>query len=84
MSCPSKRISPETILPGGLGIRRMIERFVTDLPEPDSPTMPSVSPRSQVEADAVNRLDDAVLGLEVRPQVSDRKNGAVSTHKHEC
>src|SRR5215510_12723967 len=26
---------------------RMIERFVTDLPDPDSPTMPSVSPRSR-------------------------------------
>ena len=23
----------------------MIDRFVTDLPDPDSPTMPSVSPR---------------------------------------
>ena len=31
--------------PGGVGMSRMIERFVTDLPEPDSPTMPSVSPR---------------------------------------
>src|SRR2546421_482313 len=26
-------------------MRRMIERFVTDFPEPDSPTMPKVSPR---------------------------------------
>ena len=31
--------------PGGVGISRMIDRFVTDLPDPDSPTMPSVSPR---------------------------------------
>src|SRR5437763_7788166 len=45
MSWPWKRTSPETILPGGLGMRRMIERFVTDFPEPDSPTMPKVSPR---------------------------------------
>ena len=33
--------------PGGLGISRMIDRFVTDLPDPDSPTMPSVSPRAR-------------------------------------
>src|SRR2546423_768388 len=26
-------------------MRRMIERLVTDFPEPDSPTMPKVSPR---------------------------------------
>src|SRR5262244_387182 len=30
--------------PGGVGIRRMIDRAVTLLPEPDSPTMPRVSP----------------------------------------
>src|SRR5581483_4394524 len=29
---------------GGLGIRPMIDSAETDLPEPDSPTMPSVSP----------------------------------------
>ncbi len=43
-SSPMKRISPPAILPGGLGIMLMIERLVTDLPEPDSPTMPRVSP----------------------------------------
>src|ERR687888_2141995 len=30
--------------PGGWGMSRMIESAVTDLPEPDSPTIPSVSP----------------------------------------
>ena len=30
------------------GVRPMIERLATDLPEPDSPTMPSVLPRSTV------------------------------------
>ena len=39
-SWPSNRISPETMRPGGDGISRMIDRLVTDLPEPDSPTMP--------------------------------------------
>src|SRR5688572_33293668 len=33
--------------PGGVGINLMIERFVTDFPDPDSPTMPSVSPRER-------------------------------------
>ena len=37
-------IWPPTILPGGVGIRRMIDSAVTLLPQPDSPTMPSVSP----------------------------------------
>src|ERR1700730_8019347 len=41
---PSRRISPPAILPGGLGTSRMMESEVTDLPQPDSPTMPSVSP----------------------------------------
>src|SRR5215470_4971205 len=45
MSWPSKMISPETIFPGGSGTRRMIDKFVTDFPEPDSPTIPNVSPR---------------------------------------
>ena len=40
-----QRLSPETMRPGGVGTSRMIDRLVTDLPEPDSPTMPSVSPR---------------------------------------
>ncbi len=43
-SSPSKMIWPPAILPGGVGIRRMIESAVTLLPQPDSPTMPSVSP----------------------------------------
>ncbi len=39
-----KIISPSTTRPGGLGTRRSSESEVTDLPEPDSPTIPSVSP----------------------------------------
>ncbi|KAG1166183.1 hypothetical protein G6F35_018342 [Rhizopus arrhizus] len=33
--------------PAGLGNRPMMDRLVTDLPEPDSPTMASVSPRAR-------------------------------------
>jgi len=36
-------------LPGGEGTRRIIERLATDFPEPDSPTMPSVSPRFKLK-----------------------------------
>src|SRR5918996_2347497 len=42
-SSPSKRISPATISPGGEGTRRRIEREVTLLPQPVSPTIPKVS-----------------------------------------
>ena len=44
MLTPSKMISPLTIRPGGFGISRVSERAVTLLPQPDSPTRPSVSP----------------------------------------
>ena len=43
-SRPSNRISPSTILPG-MPTSRMIENEVTLLPQPDSPTRPSTSPR---------------------------------------
>ena len=42
---------------------------VTDLPEPDSPTSPSTSPRSTREADAVDGRHDARAREEVRPQI---------------
>ena len=49
----------------------MIESAVTDLPQPDSPTMPSVAPRLDREADAVDRAHDAFAGEEVRLKVVD-------------
>ena len=49
---------------------------MTDLPEPDSPTMPERLAALEIEADAVDRLDDAVFGLEVGLQVADRQQGA--------
>src|SRR3954453_6085108 len=45
-SKPSKRTEPPTIFAGGCGRSPMIERAVTDLPQPDSPTTPSVLPFS--------------------------------------
>ena len=43
-SSPSKMISPDTIFPGGLGIKRKIERALTVFPQPLSPTNPTISP----------------------------------------
>jgi hypothetical protein len=44
-SAPRNRMrEPSWILPGGVGISRITESEVTDLPLPDSPTIPSVSP----------------------------------------
>src|SRR5579872_1034027 len=43
---PLKLISPPSKRPGGEGMRRMIESALTDLPLPDSPTIPSVEPFS--------------------------------------
>ena len=40
---------PSTTLPGGSGMRRISDMAATVLPEPDSPTMPMVSPRSSVK-----------------------------------
>src|SRR5215217_334798 len=42
----SKRISPSGYSAGGLGLSCMMERAVTLLPLPDSPTIPIVSPAS--------------------------------------
>src|SRR3954471_10432127 len=45
-SSPSNRISPPAMRPGGCGTRPMIASAVTLLPQPDSPTSPSVGPAS--------------------------------------
>ncbi len=42
---PSNRMAPPTIRPGGSATRRRMDSAVTLLPQPDSPTTPSVSPR---------------------------------------
>ena len=45
-SSPSKRTAPDAMRAAG-GSKRMIESASVVLPEPDSPTMPSVSPASR-------------------------------------
>ncbi len=59
MSLPSKRTVP---LVGSS--RRMTTRASVDFPQPDSPTIPIVSPRLHRERDAVERLHRGHLVLE--------------------
>ena len=47
ISLPSNRTEPRRVVPR-LGRRFMIERDSTVFPEPDSPTIPNVFPRSSV------------------------------------
>ena len=44
---------------------------MTLLPQPDSPTMPSVSPGSTANETPSTAWTDAVLGVELDPQVFD-------------
>ena len=43
-SCPSNRMRPVSMRPGGEATNRSTDSAVTLLPQPDSPTMPSVAP----------------------------------------
>ena len=49
----------------------MIESAVTDLPEPDSPTMPSVSPGLERKRKAVDGRYRTVFGTKRRAEVLD-------------
>ena len=75
-SRPSNQTSlPAPISAGGMSSRRMIVSAVTLLPDPDSPTMPSVWPAPQREADPVHGRHDAVHDLEVRSAGCGRPGG---------
>ena len=54
---------------GGDGMSRSRVKAVTLLPQPDSPTNPSVSPLFKRKADPVDGLDRAFQGVKVDPQV---------------
>ena len=61
-SSPSKRIWPATILAAGGSRRRMVSASVL-LPEPDSPTTPSVLPGARVsETSSTARSAPGVAG----------------------
>ena len=51
----------------------MIDSPVMDLPQPDSPTMPRVSP-ARLQVDVADSLHDGAGELDVRRQVLDVKD----------
>ena len=81
-SRPSSRIDPLTF--ADPGTRPRAARASMVLPEPDSPTTPSVSLAVHGEADAADRLDQAGLGRDADPQVGDlQQRPAAETGRQE-
>ena len=76
MSRPPSTISPPVTRPGG-SISRRIESASADLPEPDSPTIPSRSWRPQVEAHIAHRVHGPLAGLVDGAEVAHRERAAV-------
>ncbi len=73
---------PPAILPGGLAMSFRIERFVTDLPDPDSPTMPRDFAAVQVEGDAVHSLHEAVFRAELGREILHAQYGFALHARH--
>ena len=71
ISAPFSFAEPDVIRPGGMGIRPIMLCTVTDLPQPDSPTIASVFPRLHVETDAAHRLYDTAVGVELDLEIGD-------------
>src|SRR3954447_22347172 len=67
-STPSSAARPETRAPR---VRPTIVWVATDLPDPDSPTMPSVRPRSTANDTPPDGADDTVRGAEGDVEVVD-------------
>ena len=80
-SCPAAAAAPGRGPARGSGRRRCgraasaisfrTESAVTVLPQPDSPTTPTVSPRCDGEVDAVDRVHHAVVGREMGLEPAD-------------
>ena len=64
------RSRPPTMRPG-IGTRRSSDSALTDLPEPDSPTMPMASPSPTSKRDVLDGPDHAALGEETGGQALD-------------
>ena len=72
-SSPCSLIDP--VILAVAGCRPMIASEVTDLPEPDSPTIAMVSPAAKVEGQAADGADRSGLGRERDVQVGDLQHG---------
>ena len=60
----------------------MTDSAVTLLPQPDSPTMPSVSPARDIEAHAVDRARHAVGIEEMRPEIAHAEELLAQRRSH--
>jgi len=69
-SSPSNETVPPSMWPAGFGSSRIRARFVTLLPQPDSPTRPSVSPWLE-STTPVDGEDRAFVGPEPDDEVPD-------------
>ena len=74
-SRPSNRISPPSTRPGGCGTNPMIESAVTLLPQPDSPTMPSVRPARTAKLTPSTAANSLPSIAKERAQVAHGENG---------
>ena len=72
------RLAP-AIRPGGCGISRMIDSILTLFPEPDSPTIPSVSPAamSYVTPSTAWTTPSSVLNSTVRSLIERTGSGTI-------
>ena len=83
-SRPLKRMRPETSRPGGEGTSRRTDIAVTDLPQPDSPTSPSVSPgASESETPSTARNSPNEVSKETR-RSSIRSAASPSPRSRTC
>ena len=77
-SCPCSRTEPSILALRGSSPARLID--VTLLPQPDSPTMPTISPACEAEVRRGRRPSTTpVLGLEVTLRSSTASTGGAST-----
>ncbi len=79
-SLPSNRIRPDTRAPC-VRVRPSVVSDETVLPEPDSPTIPSVLPARDLVGDPVDRMHDAVFRRELDVQVLDAQQRLLRAHE---
>ena len=79
---PSKRTLPATVRPSRAGSRRSTESAATLLPQPDSPTMPSVSPGpiANDTPSTARVIPSSVKNWVLRPSTSQQGRGHRSPH----
>ena len=83
-SVPSRRTEPPTMRPGGSATRRMSDSAVTLLPQPDSPTIASVSPRPSANETPSTALTVPRARVEVASAESVAPRAAARWHQSRC